>query len=123
MTRSRLTGCCCLSGPSDGSMSSAAGRQDEGQGMHAGSPHLDIFEPRPVLSGGLEAVLGKKAESLGRMPGAPPPPPNACKGVPLIMVSLRWITRRGAVIHAMDPIARGPPTCLRASYALSPVLP
>lgn len=56
-------------GPSDGSMSSATGRQEEAQGVQAGSPHLDIFEPRPVLSGGLEAVLGQEAESLGSMSG------------------------------------------------------
>lgn len=52
-------------------MSSATGRQEEAQGMQAGSPLLDIFEPRPVLSGGLEAVLGQEAESLGSMSGAP----------------------------------------------------
>lgn len=66
----RLTRCAAVSGPSDGSMSSATGRQEEAQGVQAGSPHLDIFEPRPVLSGGLEAVLGQEAESLGSMSGA-----------------------------------------------------
>ena len=50
--------------------------------MQAGSPHLDIFEPRPVLSGGLEAVLGQEAESLGSMSGNTPPR-NAYKGAPL----------------------------------------
>lgn len=58
-------------------MSSATGRQEEAQGvgMQAGSPHLDIFEPRPALSGGLEAVLGQEAESLGSMSGTLLPPP------------------------------------------------
>lgn len=60
---------CCCSGPSDGSMSSAAGRQGEAEGVGPSSPHLDIFEPRPALSGGLEAVLGQEAESLGSMSG------------------------------------------------------
>lgn len=32
-------------------------------------PQLDIFEPRHALSGGLEAVLGSKAEALGSMSG------------------------------------------------------
>lgn len=50
-------------------MSSASGRQEEAHRMQGGSPHLDIFEPRPVLSGGLEAVLGQEAESLGGMSG------------------------------------------------------
>lgn len=59
------------SGPSDGSITSTSGRQEEAhaQRIPEGSPHLDIFEPRPVLSGGLEAVLGQQAESLGSMPG------------------------------------------------------
>lgn len=56
-------------GPSDGSMSSAAGRQGEAEGVGPSSPHLDIFEPRPALSGGLEAILGQEAESLGSMSG------------------------------------------------------
>ena len=59
---------CQCAGPFDGSMSSASGRLDA-QRMEASSPHLDIFEPRPVLSGGLEAVLGQEAESLGSMSG------------------------------------------------------
>ena len=50
-------------------MSSAAGRQGEAEGVGPSSPHLDIFEPRPALSGGLEAVLGQEAESLGSMSG------------------------------------------------------
>lgn len=62
------------SGPSDGSVSSASGRQEEAHRMQGGSPHLDIFEPRPVLSGGLEAVLGQEAESLGGMSGLTSPP-------------------------------------------------
>ena len=57
----------CWPGPSDSSVSSANGRQEEAP--LAALPHLDIFEPRPVLSGGLEAVLGQEAESLGSMSG------------------------------------------------------
>lgn len=56
-------------GPSDGSISSTTGRLAEAEGVDPSSPHLDIFEPRPVLSGGLEAVLGQEAESLGSMSG------------------------------------------------------
>ena len=46
-------------------------RQDQLEGVGLSSPHMDIFEPRPVLSGGLEAVLGQEAESLGSMSGKP----------------------------------------------------
>ncbi len=59
----------CFPGPSDGSISSTTGRLGEAEGVGPSSPHLDIFEPRPVLSGGLEAVLGQEAESLGSMSG------------------------------------------------------
>jgi len=59
----------CFPGPSDGSISSTTGRLAETEGVGFSSPHLDIFEPRPVLSGGLEAVLGQEAESLGSMSG------------------------------------------------------
>ena len=55
-------------GPSDGS--STSGRED-GQAGAASGPQLDIFEPRPALSGGLEAVLGSEAEALGSMSGSP----------------------------------------------------
>ena len=59
-----------LAGPSDGSASSVSGRQEDVDRLGgAASPLLDIFEPRPVLSGGLEAVLGQEAQSLGSMPG------------------------------------------------------
>lgn len=54
-------------GPSDGS--STSGRED-GQAGAASAPQLDIFEPRPALSGGLEAVLGSEAEALGSMSGS-----------------------------------------------------
>ena len=59
-----------LTGPSDGSATSVSGRQEDMDRLGgAASPLLDIFEPRPVLSGGLEAVLGQEAQSLGSMPG------------------------------------------------------
>ena len=62
--------CHCIAGPSDGSVTSISGRHEDTDGIGgAASPLLDIFEPRPVLSGGLEAVLGQEAQSLGSMPG------------------------------------------------------
>ena len=58
-----------IAGPSDGS--STSGR-DDGQAGACGAPQLDIFEPRPALSGGLEVVLGQEAEALGGMSGTLP---------------------------------------------------